>query len=282
MADMQTADIVMSYDDSLDSRRALTWAAAEAIETTRPLRVLMIEDVQAKSTAPRAAGAVPSPVPHALENARLQIADQHVPAVTFEHRVGRVVSILLNESDSASCLVLGSHGHGPFGEAVLGSVSHYVARHATCPVVVVREPLVKSSKRIVVGMDGSPQSAAALEYACARAERTLDKVLAIHVSHQHDLHALGGRYDPPANLDLDPVPRGAVDSFALARATHPGVDLELKRRAGSPAQILVDSSRNASLLVVGSRGHGYVNGLLLGSVSQGVLHRAECAIAVIR
>ncbi|SED14690.1 Nucleotide-binding universal stress protein, UspA family [Nocardioides exalbidus] len=278
---MQTFPIVIAYDESPDARRALIWAATEAVDSKRPLLVLMIEDVQETPTAPGVAGKVPSLVPHALEEARTLIADLGVPSVQFEHRLGRVVSVLLGIADSAACVVMGSHGHGPFGEAMLGSVSNNVARHATCPVVVVRQPRVTGARRIVVGVDGSPHSNAALEYACARAERTLEKVFAVHATHHDDLSALGERYES-LHADQDRLQETIHEAAASARRKHPDVHVEVEEWPGAPARALADASRNASLLVVGSRGRGYVNGLLLGSVSQAALHRAQCPVAVVR
>ena len=73
-----------------------------------------------------------------------------------------------------------------------------------------------------------------------------------------------------------------AESLAGVRAEHPDVRLEHEVVAVAPDTCLVDASAGASLVVVGSRGLGYFRGLLLGSVSQAVLHRAECPVAVVR
>jgi nucleotide-binding universal stress UspA family protein len=66
------------------------------------------------------------------------------------------------------------------------------------------------------------------------------------------------------------------------RARYPGVAVETRLLPGVPGTVLAEVSREAQLLVVGSRGHGGFHGLLLGSVSQQVLHRAKCPVAVVR
>ena len=70
--------------------------------------------------------------------------------------------------------------------------------------------------------------------------------------------------------------------LAGVREDHPDVRLEHEVVAVAPGQALVDASGGASLVVVGSRGLGFFRGMLLGSVSQAVLHRAECPVVVVR
>ena len=73
-----------------------------------------------------------------------------------------------------------------------------------------------------------------------------------------------------------------AESVAGTRAAHPGVTLFQEAIPVRPAQVLVDASARASLVVTGSRGRGAFAGMLLGSVSHEVLHRARCPVAVVR
>ena len=75
-----------------------------------------------------------------------------------------------------------------------------------------------------------------------------------------------------------------ITSEAIAQwaATFPNVDVRTRVTQGRPADVLVDASAGAELVVVGSRGRGGFRGLLLGSVSRGVLHQAHCPVAVLR
>jgi nucleotide-binding universal stress UspA family protein len=134
-----------------------------------------------------------------------------------------------------------------------------------------------------VGIDGSPMSDAALQYACRRAERTGEIVAAVH----------GWRVHTPSTDLLAAEPRSITDaveekqlllgeSVAGLREAHPDVVLVCEAIPVAPGDVLVDASANASLVVVGSRGRGYFSGLLLGSVSQDLLHRAKCPVAVVR
>lgn len=135
--------------------------------------------------------------------------------------------------------------------------------------------------RIVVGVDGSPSSMAALEWAANQAEltgSTLDVVAAWEWPMTYGApFALPSEYDPAADArrELD-------DAIATARTAHPKVQFRPVVVEGHPAPALVDASRGASLLVVGSRGHGEFAGMLLGSVSEHCVTKAHCPVLVLR
>ena len=221
--------------------------------------------------------------PELVAHAEAVLGDLGVEDGVVERQVGNVASTLLEQSESASLVVLGSNGRGRVPETLLGSVSQHVARHAVCPVVVVRAPRRRDAGRIVVGLDGSAMSEAALDYACRRAERTGEIVMAIH----------GWKVHTPSTDVFSSTARSVTDtleekqllvgeSVAGMRGTYPDVVVVSEAIPVGPADALVDASSNASLVVVGSRGRGFFSGLLLGSVSQDVLHRAHCPVAVVR
>ena len=166
-------------------------------------------------------------------------------------------------------------------DVLIGSVSQHLARHAPCPVVVVR-PTRGDARRIVVGVDGSSTSSAALEHACRRAERTGETVVALHGWRTHAPSSDVWNAEPRAQEGLAHRQVLLSESVAGMRVDHPDVVIEQEAVPVAPVRCLVDASRAASLLVVGSHGLGFFGGLLLGSVSQGVLQRAECPVAVVR
>lgn len=282
---MTSTPVLLAYDASPDADQALRWAAEEARSVGAPLVVVAVEDVQpVPMVVPVRHGVVqpvPTWVPAALDRARSSLEGCGLD-VTYEHRVGRVASGLVEAARTASVVVLGSRGHGRVGEAIMGSVSNDVARRAACPVVVVREPHDPTSRRIVVGIDGSPGSQAALAYACRRAERTGETVTAVHGWHVHAPSTDVWSAIPRTLKDEEGRRLLLAESVAGVREDHPDVRLELEAIAVEPASCLVGASSGASLVVVGSRGLGLVGGLLLGSVSQDVLHRAQCPVAVVR
>jgi nucleotide-binding universal stress UspA family protein len=281
-----TLPLMVAYDGSADAERALRWSADESVRTGAPVRVLTVNEVQ-----PPIWGGVSGIVvvtdglvldaTELLDRAGKTLADAGVGHVTTQQSSGHVVDELLQAAKSASTLVVGSSGHSRAGEALLGSVSQHLARHATCPVVVVREPQDPEARRIVVGIDGSPTSTAALDYACRRAETTGETVVAIHGWHFRELSTDVWSSTTPT---VDTAERELLlaESIAGVREDHPDVRLEHEVVAVAPAKCLVDASASASLVVVGSRGLGFFKGMLLGSVSQAVLHGATCPVAVVR
>jgi nucleotide-binding universal stress UspA family protein len=276
----------LAYDGSVDARRALQWAADESLRTHVPVRVLSVNEVL-RPTWGGVAGTIMVTEGYVLdssavlEEAAKALGDAGVTDATTEQRSGPVVSELLQAAESASVVVIGSQGHGAAGEALMGSVSQHLARHATCPVVVVREPRDPEARRILVGIDGSSASSEALEFACRRAETTGETVVALHGWHVPAPSADVWNAEP-RSVDASERERLLAESVAGFREDHPDVVLEQEVVLVPPASALVDASAGASLVVVGSRGLGYFSGLLLGSVSQAVLHRATCPVAVVR
>jgi nucleotide-binding universal stress UspA family protein len=137
--------IVVGVDGSAGSRKALTWAAAEAAEHRAELVVLNVWE----HTLMPPAGSV-SVSEHYVPEQSQRTADELVqvikeelgqePPVPVQPRVkqGRPAKVLIDEAANADLLVVGSRGHGGFTGLVLGSVSQHVAAYAKCPVTVVR------------------------------------------------------------------------------------------------------------------------------------------------
>lgn len=271
--------VLVAYDGCDDAELALIWGAEEAVRTGAPLRVVTVDDV---STSPWG-GEIWVRDPEMVVHAEAVMADLGVVDGAVERRVGHVAGTLLDLAETAAEVVIGSHGHGRAAEALVGSVSQHVARHAVCPVVVVRPAKRRDSGRIVVGLDGSAMSEAALEYACQRAEGTGEIVVALHGWKVHapstDVFAGDARSVTDA-LEEKQVLVG--ESVAGIRQSHPDVVVVSEAIPVAPGDVLVDASANASLVVVGSRGRGFFSGMLLGSVSQDVLHRARCPVAIVR
>lgn len=278
--------IVVGYDGSADADLALTWAAETAIATGAPVKAVVVDDVDtrrlAATTLLESAGDQSSAAEFAAAAER-RWKELGIAAASVEVVTGPPVPVLLDHAGDAALLVLGSHGHGRVAEAMIGSVSQHVARHAPCPVVVVRPASPSASRRIVVGIDGSEASAAALEFACQRAEVTGERVVALHGWRIHGL-PVDRRGYLPAGVTVDSTAQELMlaECVAGVQPAHPDVDLVQEAVPVAPAQALVDASATASLVVVGSRGHGAFAGLLLGSVSHEVLHRADCPVAVVR
>jgi nucleotide-binding universal stress UspA family protein len=134
---------------------------------------------------------------------------------------------------------------------------------------------------IVVGADGSPSSKAALRWALTQARRTGARVQAVTAWEFPAYYGAGGMFpyeDFAANA-------GKILSESVQEALdgeQPDVPVLETVVPGHPAQVLIDLSAHAALLVVGSRGHGAFAGTLLGSVSQHCAQHAHCPVVVVR
>jgi nucleotide-binding universal stress UspA family protein len=140
--------------------------------------------------------------------------------------------------------------------------------------------MTDGGQRIVVGVDGSNESAAALAWAADHARRAGGRLQVIMCWEYPT--AFG--YAPDfGGVDLETDARHRLEEL-LARVLddQPTVPVEPRVVEGHAAPVLVEAARSADLLVVGSRGHGALAGMLLGSTSQHCVNHAACPVVVVR
>ena len=186
----------------------------------------------------------------------LSTAQNAVPGATCRLVEGRPDQILLAEArrTGATLLAVGTHGFSrPIG-IVLGSVTAVVLHEAPCSVLVARRRPAGDTlpRSIVVGIDGSDESATAWAVARGLADR----------------------------LKIDAMPLTARPSKDVDLAAVHAITEDAGLEEGDPVDTLLNAAESADLLVVGSRGlHGV---RALGSVSERVAHRAPCSVLVVR
>lgn len=202
-------------------------------------------------------------------------------ATLIEH--GHPADVLGRLGAEAETLVVGSSGRSGLTRALLGSTAAELAGHHERPVVVVREGKA-SGGRVVVGVDGSDTSAAAIEFAFGFARRRGVGLLAVHAWSDMPVEALAPAQDRSYNWDQVRSESDAMIARCLAGhlEDHPDVEVERTVSFHGPAQALIDVADDAGLLVVGSHGRGAIRRTLLGSVSHAVLYHAPCPVAVVR
>jgi nucleotide-binding universal stress UspA family protein len=134
-------------------------------------------------------------------------------------------------------------------------------------------------KRIVIGVDGSPGAAAALDWGLSEARLRDASVDVVHAYHS----PVSGELPPGGEVsdEMAAAATGVVDE-ALATVDASGVDVRRRVEHGPAAAVLVAAASGADLLVLGSRGRGGFAGLLLGSVSQQCTHHAPCPVVIVR
>lgn len=285
---MSGEEILVGYDGSADAAVALAWALDEAGRSGRPVRLAYVFEwlTVAGWIGP---GVAPGIWPD--EHARQAVEELvRSAAADAAARTGRTVHgevfdgppalVLQERSAEAGMLVLGSRGHGGFGGLVVGSTAVAVSAHAHCPVIVVREGTPVAAGPVLVGVDGSPSSTAALAFAVERAAQREAPLRVLRAWEPP-----GERWVPP---DFDPAEVTAAEQAAVEtelaqwRESFPDLAIEVQVTPGQPAALLVEASREAQLVVVGTRGRGGLRGMLLGSVSQQLIHHARCPVAVVR
>ena len=289
MEDMYRGRIVVGIDGSEHSERAAIWAANEAAIHGRGLTLLfaILPAVTSYAFGP----GVPMS-PHVMDDIRDAAANElrtladNLPCddILTTSVVGSPSGALFDASLSAAAIVVGSRGRGGFKGLLLGSVSTQIAAHAQCPVVIVRDEPRPKASQIVVGLDGSPASQAALEYAFDQASTHDWQLVALHAWDipSYDLIAFSDTTFPVAlsgNIE-DEIRLTAV---ALGGFTekYPDVIVETRVVRGNTAESLVAAAAGAAMLVVGTRGHGRIVGAIVGSISRSVMHQTEVPIAVI-
>jgi nucleotide-binding universal stress UspA family protein len=284
--------VVAGVDGSECGLRAVRWAAGEAERRHRPLRLVAVHSwPMGGLVGDPGLGVDPRAVLRDVVLGHLDVAADAATRVAPGLEVERVevtgypAAVLQDESARADLVVLGDRGLGGFTGLLIGSVAVDLAAHASCPVVVVRgaEPDHRTPlpEPVVVGVDGSPTSEAAVEFAFEAAALRKVPLVAVHV--WRDL-LVDSTMAPLLDWDAVEADEREVLAERLSGWTEKYPDVPVRRLVSRdrPAHALVDESGRAQLVVVGSRGRGAVRGMLLGSVSQALLHHAHCPVAVVR
>ena len=272
----RAGEIVVGYDGSGDSELALGWADELAAEQGRTLRVL-ISEVDPTQVLEATGDWHAAKMAELEAQARDRLASRQCRHSEVEVAVIPPSQALVDASARAATIVVGARGHGLLSGVVLGSVSQHVTRHSSCPVVVVRVPNEPEAERVVVGVDGSTGSRKALEFGFDHASRRSLPLTAVHAWRDGRRHGHDGLVE-----EIRAAERILSEALAGFSDRYPDVKVSTEAVPAPPQRVLAEASHSASLVVVGSRGLGAFVGLLLGSVSQSVLHHAQCSVAVVR
>lgn len=262
--------VVVGVDGSRSALRAVRWAAADAASRNAPLRIVTACDPGSGPARDHATRAL-------VEATR--VAGRARPGLPVQRQleVGSAVPVLDAQARAALLVVVGDRGTGGVAGLSLGSVSAALGTHARCPVVVVRgeDEAPDSGRPVVAGVDGGPSAGdAPLAFAFEEAAARGVAVVAVHTWWE----AL-----PNAPTDaIEAAERDCLDE-RLSRwcSTYPAVPVLQVVQRDLPAHALTERSRGAQLVVVDSCRRGWPTGLVLGSVSHTLMHRAHCPVAVV-
>ncbi|MDO5534214.1 MAG: universal stress protein [Propionibacteriaceae bacterium] len=290
-----TGKIVVGTDLSGRAGVAVDWAAERAAARGVPLLIVMsVPEVpiprRSRMFDALSTGDWPNRLTEMAQDKIAALADtvraQHPDLIVeTEVALGIASYVLARASKTADLVVVGARGeHAPLKVRALGGTADAVVAHAHGPVAVVTDHgTANPDGPVVVGVDDSPESDAAVRLA---AEEALARGVTLRAVHAWDIApwtmghmGLTGIYSLPP---LEALQQHAEELMAPVRESHPGLDLVVEVTEGRPSAVLVEESAQASEIVVGSRGLGGFTGLLLGSTSKEILRDAQCPVIVTR
>ncbi|SEG88067.1 Nucleotide-binding universal stress protein, UspA family [Thermomonospora echinospora] len=275
------SQVLVGYDGTKESERALRWAVEEARRRRLPLTVchawrwpypISYIDYEGAAIIKR--------MGENLLRHGTALAQNLAPGVPVRHRLmdGPTASALLHHADDG-LIVIGSHEQS---ELPVGSSALQIPARARCPVMVVRDPAQATEGRVVAGVDGSAGGEAALEFAFEEAALRGWRLDAVH-----------GCWEPASVADseialfADKVTLEHVCGARLQRAVAPWlvkcpqVSVRTFMPMEEPRRALLDAAEGADLIVVGDRGEGGLHPQLLGATTLAMLQLSPCTVAVV-
>lgn len=284
--------IVVAVDGSPMSRAAAEWAAREAALRHATLTIVHAEaaeemgywlDVPITAEYMAARDRIAEKViTDALDVVNVALTGtREIPVRTSILR-GSKMPALIDMTKDADMIVVGSRGLHALSGLLLGSTSSSLVHHAHCPVAVIHGEQGLSDRSttapVVVGVDGSPASELAVALAFDEASRRGVELVAVHTwmtIADFVLPVTDAEMENQADEELAQRLAGFCERYP---------DVAVRRVIGqdNPSHRLVEESREAQLLVVGSHGRGGFAGLLLGSVSWAVAQAAHVPVIVAR
>ncbi|MGI5129938.1 universal stress protein [Pseudonocardia sp. CA-107938] len=271
--------VVVAVDTSESARDAAAWAADLAADWSAPLHLLHVE-LGDPTDAPLPA----QPWLLELESVaeRAGATDRRV-----EVRPGDVIQVVSARAFDARLIVLGSYGDGAWSGMLAGSVALGVLGRARCPVAVVRgsAPRIAPPRGgpVVVGVDGSAASVAALEVAADLAASLGARLVAVEAWSDVAVGPGGTpfrRREAPDELFAEAAAELEASLLPL-RERYPDLAVDQVVAEGTPVRVLLDRAAGARMLVVGTRGRTGYTGMLMGSTSNALVEFAPCPVVVV-
>lgn len=285
-----TLPIVVGVDGSDISKAAIAWAARAAARYDCPLHLVTAQAATAAYGGLMMASQefyddLEQATKEVLVEARAVAADA-APGITAATMIvhGSPIPAMLDQSESARMLVLGTRGLGALRGALLGSVTSALVAHAQCPVVVVPPGDAPAADGpIVVGVDGTANSEPAIEAAFVEASLRAVPLVAVHAWSDVDFDTLPAAVENLPWESLETSEEATLaESLAGWQDRFPDVEVRRVVARDRPVDQLIEQSGAAQLVVVGSHGRGGFRGMLLGSTSRDLLHRSELPLMIVR
>ena len=284
---MTSRTFVVGVDATDEGGRALEWARAAAYANDSiiavhawnlptmvgidTLAMIPVDDMERVAT-------------QGLAELVSSIGDDRIEPVVVQGHAGRAI-VEVAADRAADAVAVGHQGSGQ-ATMVLGSTANHVIHHSECPVVVCRGDHAPEPLHVVVGVDdhdladGENESVRALRFAAMMFPEA--RIEAVHAWFVPMVAAgrfsnAGGDFD---DLDADAI--AVIERVIAAADVEPGVNVTARPVNGTPEFALIEESRAADLIVVGTRGRGGFRGLLLGSTSLDLASHSHSPVAIVR
>ena len=283
--------ILVCVDGSAASDAAIVWATREAMMRQLPITLMhAVSPVVVGWPVGQLYTAMPDwqkeTGQHALDQARKTLSasrnEPESPEIRTEMVYSSIVPALIEASKDAWMIVAGSQGLGALGRLLLGSVTTALLHHAHCQVAVIHadEDMAPDlNAPVLVGIDGSPASEAAIALAFDEASRRGVELAALHAWSDVGVF-------PMLGMDWrDSEAKGQeilAERLAGWQEQYPDVHVKRLIFCDKPSRWLLKEAERAQLVVVGSHGRGGFAGMLLGSVSSRVAQSATVPVVVVR
>jgi nucleotide-binding universal stress UspA family protein len=273
--------VVIAVDGGAASEAALEWVIDRSAHVALEFEIITVDEwgddlPSDEESDDRLAHDV------VLRSARRRAAEA-APGVTVTTavRVGPPAQALIEASRHADLLVIGTNKTSTLAGMVHGTLPLKVAGRARCTTVVVPFSWKPRSGPVVVGWVDDPTADRALDLAAAEADRSGSVLRVIHAWKVPVSTGIPGSEALRVD-DIIEVNRALLsDAATRIRNTYPGLTVTEHLESGSATVALVHEASTASLVVVGTRGHGAVTDLLLGSVSHDLILNMPAPVAVV-
>lgn len=289
---------VVGTDGSLRAEKAVEWAAKRVSERTEPVPLLIIHTIPESPIPTRNEAATALTEGRDYKEMVRERADRIVnevaerirtqyPTITVETAVveGHPADVLAEAAADADQVVVGARGAGaPALVKMLGGVSDYVIAHAQGAVAVVPDTAEdRPGAPVVLGLDDSPQGRLAMARAFQAASLRGVPLIAIIAWDYGPYDAFDAEMWTHNTKEMNEMmTEQARTLLAEKMAEFPDVEVQIKAVRGRPEAALIEASRTAGLVVIGSRGRGGFARLMVGSTSRHVLRDSYCPVVVTR
>ncbi|MGZ4511082.1 MAG: universal stress protein [Mycobacterium sp.] len=279
--------IVVGVDGSPASDAAVRWAAHEAVMRSMPMDLVHVvaRTVFSSVDGPTITQLQINEARQILATSR-EIAEKAAGSMPLDIRTGMqydgIVPTLVDASTEAWMIVVGSRGLDALEGHLLGSVSSQLIHHAHCPTAIVHDPQsvqqeIRDDAPVLVGIDGSPASEPATALAFDEASRRGVPLVALHAWSDVGVFAIAGMDWRKYRDEGEEV---LAERLAGWHDQYPDVRVQRKLVCDVPARWLIDESKSAQLVIVGSRGRGGHPEKHLGSVGHAVAHSARVPVII--